>query len=98
MLQGCPEGLRLIVALAVSTGMRRGEILGLRYLDVDLSNRRIMLPQTKNGEGRIVYLNEMAHMVFRSFRWNEEIKSTDRIFSNWTPDQVTVAFGRAAAI
>ena len=31
-------------------GMRRGEILGLRYLDVDLSNRRIMLPQTKNGD------------------------------------------------
>src|SRR5262249_38855021 len=66
LLEACPDGLREIVALAVSTGMRRGEILGLRYLDVDLSNRRIMLPQTKNGESRIVYLNEMARMVFDS--------------------------------
>src|SRR5215510_377570 len=58
LLNACPEGLRQIVALAVSTGMRRGEILGLRYLDVDLANRLIMLPQTKNGSGRIVYLND----------------------------------------
>jgi integrase len=56
LLEACPDGMREIVALAVSTGMRQGEILGLRYLDVDLQNRRILLPQTKNGEGRIVYL------------------------------------------
>jgi integrase len=94
LLGACPEGLRQIVALAVSTGMRRGEIINLRYLDVDMANRRIMLPQTKNGEGRIVYLNDMAATVFRSVGWNEETKQGDRIFSNWTPDQVTVAFGR----
>src|SRR5262249_32707403 len=50
LLEACREGLRLIVALAVSTGMRRGEILSLRYLDVDLRNRMILLPQTKNGD------------------------------------------------
>jgi len=94
LLEACPEGLRQIVALAVSTGMRRGEIIGLRYLDVDLANRRIMLPQTKNGEGRIVYLNDMAATVFRFVGWNEETKQGERIFSSWTPDQVTVAFGR----
>jgi integrase len=32
-----------------SQGMRRSEILGLRWLDVDLPNRRVLLPQTKNG-------------------------------------------------
>lgn len=94
LLEACPAGLRQIVALAVSTGMRRGEIMGLRYLDVDMANRRIMLPQTKNGEGRIVYLNEMAQMVFRSVGWNEETKQGDRIFAGWTPEQVSVAFGR----
>lgn len=94
LLDACPDGLRQIVALAVSTGMRRGEIINLRYLDVDMANRRIMLPQTKNGEMRIVYLNEMATMVFKSVGWNEETRSGDLIFANWTPDQVSVAFGR----
>src|SRR5262245_36609235 len=94
LLEGCPDGLRQIVVLAVSTGMRRGEILNLRYLDVDMTNRRIMLPQTKNGEGRIVYLNQMAQMVLRSIKWTEETKPTDKVFADWTPDQVSVAFGR----
>jgi integrase len=92
LLEACPEGLRQVVALAVSTGMRRGEILGLRFLDVDLANRRVLLPQTKNGDGRIVYLNEMAMMVFKAVGWNEQTKPGDRIFSDWTPDDVTMAF------
>ena len=44
--------LELIVWLALSTGMRRGEILGLRWPDVDLKRRHITLHQTKNGERR----------------------------------------------
>src|SRR6185437_320961 len=31
VLEACPEWLRPIAGLAVSTGMRRGEILGLRW-------------------------------------------------------------------
>ena len=89
LLEACPDGLREIVALAVSTGMRRGEVMGLRYLDVDLSNRRILLPQTKNGDSRIVYLNAMAMMVLKSV---EAGAPGDRVFSDWQPDQVTMAF------
>ena len=51
VLRACPEWLRPIAGLAVATGMRRGEILGLRWLDVDSKGGRIMLPQTKNGDG-----------------------------------------------
>jgi integrase len=94
LLEACPAGLRRIVALAVSTGMRRGEIMGLRYLDVDLANRRIMLPQTKNGDGRIVYLNEMAMTVFRSVEWNENTKPGDLVFGDWGPDAMSTAFSR----
>jgi integrase len=60
VLEACPDWLRVIVAIAVTTGMRRGEILKLRWLDVDLIHSRALLPQTKNGEGRVVYLNKMA--------------------------------------
>src|SRR5262245_43561631 len=94
LLEACPDGLRQIVALAVSNGMRRGEIMNLRYLDVDLTNRCIMLPQTKNGDGRIVYLNEMAAQVFSSVGWNEDTKPGDRIFADWTAMAVTHAFNR----
>jgi integrase len=74
--------------------MRRGEILGLRYLDVDLTNRRILLPQTKNGDGRIVYLNEMAMMVFDSAA-RADARPTDRVFADWEGYKVDIGFDRA---
>jgi len=91
LLEAARDGLREIVALAVSTGMRRGEIMGLRYLDVDKANKRIMLPETKNGEGRIVYLNDMAMMVFASLPAGAP---GDLVFPDLSPDAVTRAFGR----
>lgn len=95
LLEACPDWLRAIVALAVSTGMRRGEILGLRWLDVDMANHRVLLHQTKNGEGRIVYLNQSALAVVRSLSFDGQTKPTDRLFTNLTPNQVTMAFRRA---
>jgi integrase len=75
--------------------MRRSEILGLRRLDVDLPNERILLPQTKNGDGRIVYLNQLAQAVFASLPETPESKPTDRFFADVSPEQVSVAFARA---
>jgi integrase len=45
-----------VVVLALSTGMRRGEIMGLTWDDVDLHQGRITLYETKNGEIRVVPL------------------------------------------
>ena len=91
----CPEWLQPIVALAVSTGMRRSEILGLRWLDVDMERAHILLPQTKNGDGRIVYLNDSAHAVLSSYPMTTSRLATDLIFRDITPGQVTIAFRRA---
>ncbi len=74
--------------------MRRSEVLGLRWLDVDLLNNRVMLPQTKNGDGRIVYLNQSAQSVFQSHPISAALKSTDKVFNGVTPDQVSVNFRR----
>ncbi|MGH9603863.1 MAG: site-specific integrase [Terriglobales bacterium] len=92
--QLCPEWLRVIVALAVATGMRRSEILRLRWLDIDLMNGRVMLPQSKNGEGRIVYLNQMAQAVIRSLPTDTETKATDLLFRDLTGPQVSMHFAR----
>jgi integrase len=59
--------------------MRRGEILGLRWLDVDSKNGRILLPQTKNGEGRIVYLNALAQQALGAV-CRQDAKPMSRVF------------------
>ena len=48
------DHLRPIVFLALRTGMRRGEILNMRWSDIDFKNRQILIPITKNGERRYV--------------------------------------------
>ena len=52
--------LYTILVLAVSTGMRLGEIRNLRKSDVDLPRSRIILQMTKNGERRAVPLAALA--------------------------------------
>lgn len=96
VLTACPEWLRPIAGLAVATGMRRGEVLRLRWLDVDLKGGRIMLPQTKNGEARIVYLNTLAQQALASVA-QDDAKPTDLVFAgeSITPENVSLAFLRA---
>ncbi len=72
--------------------MRHGEIIGLRRLNINLSDRRIMLAQTKNGEGRIVYLNQLALIVIASLPCQHEASPTAKIFGDVTPDRVTATF------
>ena len=58
LLEACRKSeckpLYLIVLFALTTGMRRGEILGLRWPDVDLERRTAVLQNTKNGDRRSV--------------------------------------------
>ena len=92
LVQSCPEWLQPIIALAVSTGMRRGEILSMRWLDVDLSNNRILLPQTKNGDGRIIYLNKSAMAVLLSIPLDPKTKPTDTVFPKINADYLGQTF------
>jgi integrase len=50
-----PE-LPLIVTLAATTGMRRGEITGLRWSMINLDKATITLPTSKTSKGRTVAL------------------------------------------
>jgi integrase len=52
--------LSSIIIIAIETGMRAGEILGLRWEDIDLSNRKALIRYTKNGDSRIVPLSLRA--------------------------------------
>jgi integrase len=94
VLEAAPAWLRPIIALAVSTGMRRSEILGLRWLDVDLNGGRVLLSATKNGESRIVYLNRLAVQAIESLPLSDKTKPTGLLFPRLQPEWVSVAFSR----
>lgn len=59
-IENCSENLRPIVILALNTGMRKSEILNLKWRDVDYRRELIYLYQTKNGEKREVPVNEVV--------------------------------------
>ncbi len=77
LLQACQEskskGLYPIVILALSTGMRRGEIMNLRWSDVDLDRGSILLQTTKNGERRFIPLIGTTLDLLRSRYTNQAI-------------------------
>ncbi len=57
-----------IIWLAVETAMRRGEIIALRWENVDLKRRVAHLPATKNGTARDVPLSTRAVEVFQALK------------------------------
>jgi integrase len=54
------QRLHSLIILAVETAMRRGEMVGLAWSDVDLPVRMVYLDETKNGEARTVPLSKRA--------------------------------------
>jgi integrase len=65
LLEACRSSrnpyLATIVTLAVHTGMRKGEILGLEWERVDLASARITLLQTKSGKPRGIPMNRAVY-------------------------------------
>lgn len=57
-----------ILELAIQTGMRRGELMGLMWSDIDLHQRRAYLHTTKNGEPRQVPLTQRAITVLEAIK------------------------------
>jgi integrase len=82
-----------IVELALQSAMRRGELLGLRWGDVRLTEQVAVLPFTKNGDRRLVPLSTGAVRVLSSV---PRALHDDRVFPIQAAT-VAKAFDRAAA-
>ena len=54
--------LYAMIMIAIDSGMRRGEILQLRWTDIDFDNNRILIRSdtTKTGQGRTTILSDRA--------------------------------------
>ncbi len=82
LLNVCTPYLKRVVLFALHTGMRKGEILGLRWGDVDFHNAVAIVPasRSKSKRDRCIPLNSVAMSVL-----NELPRPMDRqayIFGN----------------
>lgn len=57
LINTCQGNTKAIVIMALNTGMRKGEILSLKWENVDLKHGFILLDKTKNGERREIPIN-----------------------------------------
>lgn len=73
-----------LVVLALSTGMRRGEMLSLRWSQIDFPQCRITLYRTKNGDIRVVPLVGKAHELLVQLAKVRKI-DCDLVFSGNVP-------------
>jgi integrase len=71
--------MRPLITLALETGARRGELLGLRWADIDLDRRIAHLPLTKNGSARDIPLSSRATETLRALAARRD-SDTDHVF------------------
>jgi integrase len=79
-----------VLRFAVETGMRRSELAGMTWDLVDLKKRTVTLPDTKNGEKRIVPLSTEACRILSDLPGRLDGKVW-----GMEPDSITQAFIRA---
>jgi integrase len=74
------DWMRAGILLAVETGMRRGELLALRWADICLDTGTALIPVTKTGHARRVPLTEEACAILRERREAPANRGRDRVF------------------
>lgn len=90
LLKACREYanpyLYVIVVLAISTGMRKGEIMTLTWDDVDLDKGTIILNDTKNKERRAIPLVGKAQELVSELR-SKRSNESDLLFPGNKPER-----------
>ena len=81
LIAASPE-LRPVLVIALNTGMRRGEILGLRWKDVDFVKGFVLIGDSKSGKSRRIPMNAL---VFETL--HEMNRKREFVFEN--PDTRT---------
>ena len=73
LIANCSDKLRPIVILAVNSGLRLGEILGLRWKEnIDFQREIIRITNTKNGEVKALPMNATVNQTLMRVRRNPD--------------------------
>ena len=75
--------LTLLIMLAVTTGARRGTLMGLRWKDIDLEEGRAFCARTKNGEPFVLVL--MPDVLRELKRFSVKSNPEDLVFCGKYP-------------
>lgn len=79
------KSLRPVVVTALRTGMRKSEILAVRWADVDFKRRYIRVERSKNNRSRKIPMNSALRDELSKLRRNDseyvftQIKSSERL-------------------
>ncbi len=65
LINACDPHLKPIIITALNTGMRKSEILNLRWDNIDFNHGFILLDKTKNGERREIPINVTLRNVLK---------------------------------
>ena len=87
LLAVCPERLRVIVIFALNTGMRQGEILSLRWKDVNLLKGTLIIEVTKNGDRRAMPLNGTVWELLKE-KNRVRYLASDHVFTSTTGTKI----------
>jgi integrase len=107
LLEACRKSeykpLYLIVLFALTTGMRRGELFGLRWQNIDLERRVAVLENTKNGDRRSVpIVPEVAQLLCEHGKvrkiGNDQAFASDGLAEVWLFDKAWYAALKEAEI
>lgn len=74
LLKASANHLRPIVVTALNTGMRKSEILNLKWKEVDLDNRKITVANAKNNEKRVIPINQTLYKELLTLERGPEIE------------------------
>lgn len=80
------DWLYTCVILALSTGMRQGELMGLKWPDINLKDNYLILHETKNGERRRVAIVGHALELLQGHNKVRRL-DTDLLFPGKNPDK-----------
>jgi integrase len=69
-----------IFIIALHTGMRRGEILSLRWENIDFKEREIHLLTSKNGEPRDIAMTNEVHNTLSKLAISNGFSKSSLVF------------------
>ena len=78
LFDALPDRFKSLVAVALHTGLRRGELLGLRWEDVDFHTDTLTVARSKHGEARRVPMNSRVRQILLDLRREQMIAARIR--------------------
>lgn len=79
LLEACEKSdwpaLHTLALLAITTGARRGELIGLKWVDVDLKKGRALVRESKNDEQRVLPVAGKALDALRELKLQNSARS-----------------------